>query len=57
MRVTSGGSTSRAGRILAKSAVNLRLDAKVLAHLRASGPGWQTRVNAALARLIEERRL
>jgi uncharacterized protein (DUF4415 family) len=35
-----------------KPAVNLRLDAKVLAHLRATGPGWQTRVNAALAKLI-----
>jgi uncharacterized protein (DUF4415 family) len=37
-----------------KPAVNLRLDAKVLDHLRSSGPGWQTRVNDALARLIDK---
>ncbi len=36
-----------------KPAVNLRLDATVVAHLRASGPGWQTRVNEALVKLIE----
>jgi uncharacterized protein (DUF4415 family) len=28
--------------------VKLRLDAAVLAHFRATGPGWQTRINAAL---------
>ncbi len=32
-----------------KEHVNLRLDAAVLEAFRASGPGWQTRVNAALA--------
>ncbi len=37
-----------------KPAVNLRLDAEVLGHLRASGGGWQTRVNAALAGLIKK---
>jgi uncharacterized protein (DUF4415 family) len=26
----------------------------VLDHLRSSGPGWQTRVNDALARLIDK---
>ena len=31
-----------------KAAVSLRLDRDVLAHFRASGPGWQTRINAAL---------
>lgn len=31
-----------------KQAVNIRLDPDVLAHFRASGPGWQTRINAAL---------
>ena len=29
-------------------AVKIRLDADVLAHFRASGPGWQTRINATL---------
>ena len=37
-----------------KPAVNLRLDAEVLDHLRRSGAGWQTRVNTALAGLIKK---
>ncbi len=32
----------------AKQAVKLRLDPDVLAVLRATGPGWQTRVNQML---------
>jgi uncharacterized protein (DUF4415 family) len=32
-----------------KEHVNLRLDPEVLEAFRASGPGWQTRLNAALA--------
>jgi uncharacterized protein (DUF4415 family) len=28
--------------------VNLRLDPDVLAHFRATGPGWQSRINEAL---------
>jgi uncharacterized protein (DUF4415 family) len=31
-----------------KEAVSLRLDPDVLEHFRASGPGWQSRINAAL---------
>lgn len=31
-----------------KQAVNLRLDPDVLAHFREAGPGWQSRINAAL---------
>jgi uncharacterized protein (DUF4415 family) len=31
-----------------KEAVKLRLDADVLAALRASGDGWQTRINDTL---------
>jgi uncharacterized protein (DUF4415 family) len=31
-----------------KEQVTLRIDAIVLAHFRADGPGWQTRVNDAL---------
>jgi uncharacterized protein (DUF4415 family) len=30
------------------SAYNFRLDADVLDHFRSTGPGWQTRINAAL---------
>jgi uncharacterized protein (DUF4415 family) len=40
-----------------KQQVTLRLDPAVLAALRATGPGWQTRVNAALkAWLAHQRR-
>jgi uncharacterized protein (DUF4415 family) len=35
-----------------KQAVKLRLDQDVLDHFRASGPGWQTRINATLARAV-----
>lgn len=31
-----------------KSLVSLRLDKKVVDHFRATGPGWQTRMNDAL---------
>ncbi len=31
-----------------KGSINIRLDADVLAHFRATGPGWQSRINAAL---------
>ena len=34
-----------------KQAVKLRLDADVLAHFRATGPGWQTRINAAVRKV------
>lgn len=35
-----------------KVEIKIRLDAKTVAHLRGSGPGWQTRVNAALGKLV-----
>ena len=38
-----------------KVAVSLRLDQSVVAHFRAGGPGWQTRINAALRKITEER--
>jgi uncharacterized protein (DUF4415 family) len=31
-----------------KEHVNMRLDPDVLAHFRAGGPGWQSRINATL---------
>ena len=31
-----------------KTAINLRLDPDVLAYFRATGSGWQSRINAAL---------
>jgi uncharacterized protein (DUF4415 family) len=35
-----------------KRAVSIRLDADVLAHFRAGGPGWQSRINAALRKTV-----
>jgi uncharacterized protein (DUF4415 family) len=40
-----------------KEPVTIRLDATVAQRLRASGKGWQTRVNDELARLIAKGRL
>ena len=37
-----------------KRAVNLRLSQRVLSGFRASGPGWQTRINAALEQWLDE---
>jgi uncharacterized protein (DUF4415 family) len=37
-----------------KIAVALRLDRKVVEHFRASGEGWQTRINDVLARSIAQ---
>jgi uncharacterized protein (DUF4415 family) len=33
-----------------KQALKLRIDADVVEYFRATGPGWQTRINAALRR-------
>jgi uncharacterized protein (DUF4415 family) len=33
-----------------KTAVTLRLDQEVIDRFKAAGPGWQTRINAALRR-------
>ena len=35
-----------------KVEVKIRLDAATAEHLRGSGPGWQTRVNAMLGKLV-----
>lgn len=39
----------------AKQQVTLRLDKAVLAHFRATGPGWQTRVDQALKDWLAQR--
>ncbi|MEO8717961.1 MAG: BrnA antitoxin family protein [Burkholderiales bacterium] len=39
-----------------KAQVTLRLDAEVLKHFKAGGPGWQTRINAALRRAASKAR-
>lgn len=40
-----------------KAKVNLRLDPDVLERLRATGKGWQTRVNAALRLALDTGRI
>ena len=40
-----------------KAEVKIRIDAHVELHLRGSGKGWQTRVNAELAKAIKAGRL
>lgn len=35
-----------------KQLISLRLDQDVIAHFRATGPGWQSRINEALRRAI-----
>lgn len=35
-----------------KVVTTIRLDADVIRHFKARGPGWQTRINEALRRLI-----
>lgn len=52
-----GGKMVRRGRPptgRTKTLVSLRLDADVVSGLRALGPGWQTRANAALPRFVEQ---
>ena len=36
-----------------KEHVNMRLDRDVLAHFRAGGPGWQSRINATLRKAVK----
>ena len=37
-----------------KVEVKIRIDAEVVKHLRGSGPGWQTRVNVVLGKLVAQ---
>jgi len=37
--------------------LNMRVDADVLARLRATGKGWQTRINAVLREAVESGRV
>ncbi len=40
-----------------KQALKLRIDADVLEHFRATGPGWQTRINDTLRRAAKLRKV
>jgi uncharacterized protein (DUF4415 family) len=35
-----------------KEQITLRLDRDVVEHFKAGGPGWQSRINAALRRIV-----
>jgi uncharacterized protein (DUF4415 family) len=51
-----GGVLVRRGRppaVIRKKQVTLRLDADVLDTFRSGGPGWQSRINAALRKTLE----
>ncbi|PWR19804.1 BrnA antitoxin family protein [Zavarzinia compransoris] len=37
-----------------KERISLRVSTAVLSHFRAGGPGWQSRINAALEKLVED---
>ena len=37
--------------------LNMRIDAEVLAAFKATGPGWQTRINALLRQAVEQGRV
>lgn len=56
----SGLKPSRRGRPkleTPKIEVKIRLDAATVEHLRGTGPGWQTRVNAVLGELVATGRI
>lgn len=36
-----------------KTPVNLRLDPEIVAHFKAGGAGWQTRINAVLSQHVK----
>jgi uncharacterized protein (DUF4415 family) len=46
--VRPAGAVGRPRKAAPEEAVNIRLDPDVLAHFRATGPGWQSRINEAL---------
>lgn len=37
-----------------KEAVKLRLDHEVIEYFKAGGPGWQTRINEALVKVVRK---
>lgn len=43
----------RRGPVRTKEAVSIRLDFDIVAKLRASGPGWQSRVNDVLRTYVD----
>lgn len=39
-----------------KERITIRLDADIVEHFRATGPGWQARLNEALKKTIDRKR-
>jgi len=59
-RVSGCVGARKAGRpklALVRPTLNMRVDAPILEHLRATGKGWQTRVNALLREAVEQGRV
>ena len=54
-RVIRQAKIGRPMKVAPKEVVNIRLDPDVLTHFRAAGPGWQTRINAALRKVARLR--
>jgi len=55
-----GAPQRKAGRppvAIKRPRVTLRIEPPILEHLRASGKGWQTRVNALLREAVEQGRI
>ena len=53
-----GGKTIRRGRPKSaspKEHINIRLSARVIDYFKATGPGWQSRIDAALIEWVEAR--
>ncbi len=46
--------TRRAQKTPTKKPISLRLDPDVIEHFRATGPGWQSRINDALRKIMSE---
>lgn len=40
-----------------KISINIRLDSDIVAYLRSSGDGWQTRINNTLRKLIDNKKI
>jgi len=54
MRIGRGGRPKLA---VVRPTLNMRVDKPVLDHLRATGKGWQTRVNNLLREAVEQGRI
>jgi uncharacterized protein (DUF4415 family) len=49
--IRPAGAAGRPKKEVTKVALNIRLDADVVAYFRATGRGWQSRINDALRKL------